>query len=61
MLTKIGLEVEHEKNDEYTIKMKEPEKAHQLLNQVISQGIQVSKFEIMRPTLNDIFIEKVGG
>ena len=61
IIDEIGLEVEHEKNDEYTIKMKEPEKAHQLLNQVISQGIQVSKFEIMRPTLNDIFIEKVGG
>ena len=36
------------------------EKAHKLLNKLIADGIKVDKFEIKKPTLNDIFIEKVG-
>lgn len=54
------LEIENEKNNQYTIKIKDVEKAHELLNQLVSKGIKVDKFEIMKPTLNDIFIEKVG-
>ena len=54
------LEIENEKNNQYTIKIKNVEKAHELLNQLVSKGIKVDKFEIMKPTLNDIFIEKVG-
>lgn len=55
------LEIENEKNNQYTIKIKDVEKAHELLNQLAAKGIKVNKFEIMKPTLNDIFIEKVGG
>lgn len=54
------LEIENEKNNQYTIKIKDVEKAHELLNQLVVKGIKVNKFEIMKPTLNDIFIEKVG-
>ena len=36
------------------------EKAHKLLNRLIAEEIKVDKFEIKKPTLNDIFIEKVG-
>ena len=54
------LEIENEKNKVYTIKIKDEEKAHELLNKLVTEGIRVNKFEIMRPTLNDIFIEKVG-
>ena len=54
------LEIENEKNNQYTIKIKKVEKAHELLNQLVAKGIKVNKFEIMKPTLNDIFIEKVG-
>ena len=54
------LEIENEKNNQYTIKIKDVEKAHELLNQLVAKGIKVNKFEIMKPTLNDIFIEKVG-
>ena len=53
------LEIENEKNNQYTIKIKNVEKAHELLNQLVAKGIKVDKFEIMKPTLNDIFIEKV--
>ena len=41
-------------------KISEEEKAHKLLNKLVSEGIEVDKFEIKKPTLNDIFIEKVG-
>ena len=54
------LEIENEKNNQYTIKIKNVEKAHELLNQLVAKGVKVDKFEIMKPTLNDIFIEKVG-
>ena len=55
-----GLEIETETNNNYTIKISDEEKAHKLLNKLIMDGINVDKFEIKKPTLNDIFIEKVG-
>lgn len=54
------LKIENEKNLQYTIKIDHEGQAHQLLTDLIKQGITVNKFEIMKPTLNDIFIEKVG-
>lgn len=54
------LEIENEKNKVYTIKIKDEKEAHELLNKLVTEGIKVNKFEIMKPTLNDIFIEKVG-
>ena len=59
-IKELGLVIENEKNNEYTIKLTDEEKAHILLNTVVQNGIKVNKFEIMKPTLNDIFIEKVG-
>lgn len=54
------LEIETETNNNYIIKISDEEKAHKLLNKLIMDGINVDKFEIKKPTLNDIFIEKVG-
>ena len=54
------LEVENETNNNYIIKITDEEKAYNLLKKLVEQGIKVDKFEIKRPTLNDIFIEKVG-
>ena len=59
-IKELNLEIENEKNNEYTVKIADEEVAHKLLNNVVSNGIEVNKFEIMKPTLNDIFIEKVG-
>lgn len=59
-IKEIGLKVENEKNNDYVIKLDNEEKAHELLNKIVSAGITVNKFEILKPTLNDIFIEKVG-
>lgn len=54
------LEIENETNNNYVIKISDEEKAHRLLNRLILEGVKVDKFEIKKPTLNDIFIEKVG-
>ena len=59
-INEFELEIETETNNNYVIKITDEEKAHQLLNRLIADGIRVDKFEIKKPTLNDIFIEKVG-
>ena len=51
---------EFEKDNEYSIKIDSEEVAHKLLEKVVANGVLVNKFEIKKPTLNDIFIEKVG-
>ena len=61
IIKELGLEIEIEKNNQYKIKIENEEVAHQLLDKVIAEKIKVNKFEIQKPTLNDIFIEKVGG
>ena len=60
-INEFKLEIENVTNNNYIIKIKEENIAHELLNKLIKKGIKVDKFEIMKPTLNDIFIEKVGG
>lgn len=52
--------IEFSKNNDYTIKIKSEEAAHQLLQRLVKDNIEINKFEIKKPTLNDIFIEKVG-
>lgn len=56
----LDLEIENETNNNYVIKISDEEKAHILLNNLVKDGIEVDKFEIKKPTLNDIFIERVG-
>lgn len=55
-----NMQIEFSKNNEYSIKIADENDAHQLLNKLVSDNIIVNKFEIKKPTLNDIFIEKVG-
>lgn len=59
-IKKFDLVKENEKNNEYTIKINSEEVAHNLLNELVKDGVIINKFEIKKPTLNDIFIEKVG-
>ena len=60
LINELDMMVENSVGTEYTIKIDGEEKAHKLLDKVVSKGIKVNKFEIMKPTLHDIFIEKVG-
>ena len=59
-IEELNLEIETETNNNYIIKISDEEKAHKLLNKLVADGINIDKFEIKKPTLNDIFIEKVG-
>ena len=55
-----NMDIEFSKNNEYSIKIDSEENAHQLLKKLVDDHVVVNKFEIKKPTLNDIFIEKVG-
>lgn len=55
-----NMDIEFSKNNEYSIKIDSEENAHQLLEKLVDDHVVVNKFEIKKPTLNDIFIEKVG-
>ena len=59
-IKEMGLDIENETDYNYIIKISDEDSAHMLLNRLILDGIKVDKFEIKKPTLNDIFIEKVG-
>ena len=59
-IKEFDLDIENVTNNNYILKITDEEKAHKLLNRLITQEIRVDKFEIKKPTLNDIFIEKVG-
>ena len=59
-IKKLGFEIENIKNYSYTVKIFDEQKAHELLKELVIKVITINKFEIMKPTLNDIFIEKVG-
>lgn len=55
-----GLTIKSNKDNEYIIEMKN-EKAGNLLFSLLAQNeVVVEKFELMRPSLHDIFVEKVG-
>ena len=56
-----NLEIENEVDNMYILKLDDEKKAHELLGKLVKDGVTVNKFEIMKPTLNDIFVEKVGG
>ncbi len=55
-----NLEIENEVDNNYVLKLDDEEKAHNLLKMLVKNDVTITKFEIMKPTLNDIFVEKVG-
>ncbi len=59
-IKELNLEVENYKDNIYTIKIDGEEKAQLLLKKLVENNVKISNFEVKRPTLNDIFIEKVG-
>jgi len=61
LVKSLKLEIENNVDNSYLIKIKDENDGYKLLDKVIKNNIRVTKFEIEKPTLNDIFIEKVGG
>ena len=48
------------KDNVVEIKIKHEEEAYRLLEKLVENKVMVEKFEIKKPSLHDIFIEKVG-
>ena len=61
IIKKQKLEIENEHDYTYIIKIKEEQQGYDLIKNIVKENKNINKFEIMKPTLNDIFIEKVGG
>ena len=53
-------EIIEKKVNSYEIKLKSENSAQDILKQVVEKGIKLDKFEIKEPSLNEIFIDKVG-
>ena len=60
IINKLRLNIENNHDNYYMINISNEEEAHKLLEEIMKKKILVNKFEILKPTLNDIFIEKVG-
>ena len=56
-----NLKILKQLDNQYEIEIKEESEAQELLKRLVEKGIEVEKIELKKPSLNDIFIEKVGG
>lgn len=59
-IEELNLSIYLSKENEYEINIKEEEEAYKLLDLLVQNKVKVEKFEIKKPSLHDIFIEKVG-
>lgn len=55
-----NLKIEHSQNNEYVLKIEDEQTPNKLLSKLVKNEIIITKFEVKKPSLNDIFIEKVG-
>ena len=60
IIQKAGLTIYHSKDHDYTINLSNEEDGYRLFDLLSKNHVKVDKFEIMKPSLHDIFIEKVG-
>lgn len=59
-ISKLNMSIYLEKDNEYEININNEEQGYELFNMLAQNDIKVDKFEIRKPSLHDIFIEKVG-
>ena len=55
-----GMQIEKNIDNNYEITIQNEDQAHKLMKKLVEKGILINKFELKKPSLNDIFIEKVG-
>lgn len=55
-----GLKIYNNVNNNYILEIKEQSAPGKLLNKLVEEKVVITKFEIKKPSLNDIFVEKVG-
>ena len=60
LLKEQNLEVIQNTENHYLIKIKTENQGYDLFKKLADSNINVTKFEFKKPTLNEIFIEKVG-
>lgn len=56
----IGLKINHSVNNNYEIAIKNEDEAESLYKKLAAESVKVIKFEVKKPSLHEIFIEKVG-
>ncbi len=59
-IKQVGLKIKFSKNKEYDIEISSQDKAHELFKLLADNKIKVTRFELKKPSLQEIFIEKVG-
>lgn len=59
-ISKLNMKIEKNIDNHYEICIEEEEKAQDLMKNLVDKNIAIDKFELKKPSLNDIFIEKVG-
>lgn len=59
-INEIGMNIEKNIDNNYEINIENEEQAHMLMKKLVENNILIDKFELKKPSLNDIFIEKVG-
>ena len=59
-ISKLNMSIYLEKDNEYEININNEKQGYELFNILAQNDIKVDKFEIRKPSLHDIFIEKVG-
>jgi len=57
----LNMKIEKNLDNNYEINIENEEQAHILMKNLISKNILIYKFELKKPSLNSIFIEKVSG
>ena len=60
IIKQAGLEIIENTDNKYLVKIKEEKQGEELFKKLAETSIRVIKFEFKKPTLNEIFIEKVG-
>ena len=59
-IEEVGLKIIKNLENHYEIAISDEKEAQMLLKNLISKNIEIEKMEVKKPSLNDIFIEKVG-
>ena len=60
LLEEYNLKILSQENKKYIIEINNEEEANELLKRMVESNIKFEKFELLKPTLHEIFIEKVG-
>lgn len=60
LINKVELDIHNNVDNNYVLNIGKKDAPEKLLNLLVENGISVTKFEIKKPSLNDIFIEKAG-